>query len=264
MLNSDEVALHVNQLTAVPCGTRKRIKFAFLTFQSLTELFVNDKWITFVEMDYFCRRQKLGRKLLYLSAEAPAVSIIRYLTQKGRSERCIESLFFKVPWNSWLTGDSCGVAVQGWRYYLAKCTLWYQLTGNGCLSFTETWMVAEKVAVKVPPILNLGPSAKALASISVYVILCVVHTWKRTLPLELSNGHVFLTAWFYFFSWHLWEMAAEMRLGRSGTFARRGELGDSGWAESSRQIWQQRRLLTHLWKQVNTAGQHSHPAQKQE
>lgn len=49
MLNSDEVSLHVNQLTAVPCGMGKRIKFAFLTFQSLTELFVNDKWITFVE-----------------------------------------------------------------------------------------------------------------------------------------------------------------------------------------------------------------------
>ena len=43
----------MNQLTAVLCGTGKRIKFVFYTFQSLTEPFVNDKWITFAGNNNF-------------------------------------------------------------------------------------------------------------------------------------------------------------------------------------------------------------------
>lgn len=53
MLNSDEVPLHMNQLTAALCGTEKRINFVFYSFWSLTELLLNDKWITFTRKNNF-------------------------------------------------------------------------------------------------------------------------------------------------------------------------------------------------------------------
>lgn len=53
MLNADEVALHMNQLIAVLCGTGERIKFVFYTFQSLVEPLVNEKWIAFARNNNF-------------------------------------------------------------------------------------------------------------------------------------------------------------------------------------------------------------------
>lgn len=43
MLNADEVALHMNQLIAVLCGTGEQIKCVFYAFQSFTEPLVNEK-----------------------------------------------------------------------------------------------------------------------------------------------------------------------------------------------------------------------------
>lgn len=53
MLNTDEVALHMNQLIAVLCGSGEGIKFVFYTFQSLTEPLVNEKWIAFAPNNNF-------------------------------------------------------------------------------------------------------------------------------------------------------------------------------------------------------------------
>lgn len=123
-----------------------------------------------------------------------------------------------------------------WRCYMARSTLWYRIMQNGCLSFTETQMVAEEALVKVhAPAWIWACWCKPLPPHCVCASFRAVHKWQRASPLRLWDSHVLVTGWFGFSSWRLWKMAAGMCSGMRGTFTRRGELGDRWWAESSKE-----------------------------
>lgn len=107
---------------------------------------------------------------------------------------------------------------------------------NGCLSFTETQMVAEEVPVKAhAPAWIWACWCKPLPPHCVCASFRAVHKWQRASPLRLWDSHVLVTGWFCFSSWRLWKVAAGMCSGMRGTFTRRGELGDRWWAESSKE-----------------------------
>lgn len=107
---------------------------------------------------------------------------------------------------------------------------------NGCLSFTETPMIAEEVPVEVhAPAWTGACWCKPLTPCSVCSSFRAAHMQQRASPLRLWDSHVLVTGWFCFSSWCLWKMAAEMCSGMRGTFTRPGELGDRWWAESSKE-----------------------------